>query len=143
MALLLIYWFIIRKPRDKELIIQPWVFALGSLKELNDDFHSGKLNTVKCISSLTYIVKDYLEDRFSIHAPRQTTEEFLRNMESGNSPLNNLDRNFLQEFMTSADMVKFAKYDTSNNEVESAINRAEELINGTIPDESTNDIGKI
>ena len=131
--LILLYWFVFRKSQKKTKPLTPWALALLSLHDLNDNFVSGKLNAVKCISSLTDIVRNYLEARFSIHAPRQTTEEFLSNMENWNSPLNNKDRNFLREFMTSADMIKFAKYEAPKAQIETAIARAEQLIDETIP----------
>jgi hypothetical protein len=134
LILILLYWFVFRKPGKKIKPLTPWALALLNLHDLNSNFISGKLNAVKCISSLTDIVRNYLESRFFIHAPRQTTEEFLRNMENWNSPLDNKDRNFLREFMTSADMIKFAKYEASKTQIETAIARAEQLIDETTPD---------
>jgi hypothetical protein len=134
LILILLYWFIFRKSQEKTKPLTPWALALFNLHDLNDKFASGKLNAVKCISNLTDIVRNYLEARFYIHAPRQTTEEFLRNMENWDSPLNNKDRNFLREFMTSADMIKFAKYEASKPQVETAITRAEQLVDETIPE---------
>ena len=55
-------------------------------------------------------------------------------MEDWNSPLNNQDRNFLREFMTSADMIKFAKYEATKKHIETAIARAEQLVDETIPE---------
>ena len=127
-----------QKKEKKTKPLTPWALALLKLHSLNDSFGSGKLNAVKCISNLTDIVRNYLEDRFYIHAPRQTTEEFLSNMENWNSPLDNKDRNFLREFMTSADMIKFAKFEASKTQIETAIARAEQLVDGTIPDEENN-----
>ncbi len=135
---ILLYWFVFRKSKEKEKILTPWALALLNLRDLNENFKAGNLNPVKCISSLTDIVRNYLEDRFEIHAPRQTTEEFLRNMENWNSPLNNKDRNFLRDFMTSADMIKFAKYEASKEQIETAIVRAEQLVDETTPESEEN-----
>ena len=133
LIIILLYWFVFRKSKEKEKPLTPWALALLNLKGLNDGFFSGNLSAVKCMTNLTDIVRNYLEDRFFIQAPRQTTEEFLRKMEDRNSPLSNQDRNFLRDFMTSADMIKFAKYEAPKAEVETAIARAEQLVNETIP----------
>ena len=134
LILILLYWFVFKKSEGIVKPLTPWALALLNLHDLNDNFISGKLNAVKCISGLTDIVRNYLEARFNIHAPRQTTEEFLRNMENWNSPLDNKDRNFLREFMTSADMIKFAKYEASKTQIETAIARAEQLVDETVPE---------
>jgi len=134
LGLVLFLWFFFKKSNKKIKPLTPWALALLNLYDLNDNFTSGKFNTVKCISSLTDIVRNYLEARFDIHAPRQTTEEFLNNMESWSSPLNNKDRNFLREFMTSADMIKFAQYEAPKAQIETAITRAKQLVDETTPD---------
>ena len=128
-----IYLYFFKRKKDKQIVLTPWALALKNLGELSNNFSVGSMNPIKCISSLTDIVRNYLEDRFEIHAPRQTTEEFLRSMESWNSPLDNQDRNFLRDFMTSADMIKFAKQDAPKEEIESALERATQLVEGTTP----------
>ena len=143
LIIILLYWFVFRKNKEKEKVLTPWALALLNLHNLSDNFKSGNLNPVKCISSLTDIVRNYLEDRFEIHAPRQTTEEFLRNMENWSSPLNNKDRNFLRDFMTSADMIKFAKHEASKEQIETAIARAEQLVDETTPTEENKNDKKV
>ena len=135
LILILIYWFIIRKSKEKTKPLTSWALALLNLSELNKNFTSGKLTAVKCMTNLTDIVRNYLENRFYIHAPRQTTEEFLRKMEDCNSPLDNKDKNFLREFMVSADMIKFAKHDPPKSQIEAAIERAIQLVDETTPAE--------
>lgn len=56
---------------------------------------------------LTHVVRRYIERRHGIRAPKQTTEEFLQMaLQSGSFPPPTLQR--LQDFLTSADLVKFA-----------------------------------
>ncbi len=135
----LILFLLLRRKRTNIKIISSWEKAIVSLNQLKGDYQSGVLNPLKCISLLTDIVRDYLEERFRIHAPKQTTYEFLSSMENPNSPLNNKDRNFLREFMVSADMIKFAKYDAGKDMIESSMNRAVQLVTESIPNQNNDD----
>ena len=56
---------------------------------------------------LSDIVRHYLEDRFSLHAPELTTEEFL-DIASHSPDLTLAHHRFLNEFLRTADQVKFA-----------------------------------
>jgi len=57
--------------------------------------------------TLSGIVRRYLEDRFGLHSPEQTTDEFLDGLAS--SPdLRRDHQDLLHEFLRGADLVKFA-----------------------------------
>ena len=133
-AIALILFLFLKRRKTSIKVLSSWEKAIVSLNHLKGDYQSGILNPLKCVSLLTDIVRGYLEERFRIHAPKQTTYEFLSSMESSNSPLNNKDRNFLREFMASADMIKFAKYDASKDMIEGSLNRAVQLVTESIPD---------
>ena len=138
--LILIFAFIlyVKKRKKKTVILPLWSVALLELKRLKGKLHEKVYNTEKSISMLTDIVRNYLEARFEINASKQTTEEFLKDMESWRSPLSNQDRNFLREFMISADMIKFAKFDAPEQQIMTTIDRAKELIRKTIPEDKKN-----
>jgi hypothetical protein len=136
--IIIAYFVFIRRRKDKIIILSSWAEALLELNKLKEKLKEKAFNAEKSITTLTDIVRHYLEVRFKIQAQRQTTVEFLKNMEGWKSPLNNNDRNFLREFMVTADMIKFAKLDASENQVASAIERAEELVKETIPQEKEN-----
>ena len=131
------YLIYMRKRKGKIVVLTSWADALLELNKLKHQLKEKVFNTEKGISFLADIVRNYLEARFKIHAPRQTTEEFLKDMESWKSPLDNKDRNFLREFMITADMIKFAKLDATEKQVTTAIERAEKLIKVTIPEKNT------
>ena len=60
-------------------------------------------------SILSAIVRTYLEQRFEVRAPEMTTEEFLaRSARDGR--LQTGHRSLLGEFLTEADLVKFARH---------------------------------
>lgn len=72
---------------------------------------------------LTGIVRRYIERTEGIHAPEQTTEEFLR--EIGEHPsFARGQRERLKHFLESADLVKFAGYKPHGPAVEESIRRA-------------------
>lgn len=79
---------------------------------------------------LTGIVRRYVEDTTGIHAPEQTTEEFLRDMRSRNAfPPERSAR--LAEFLEAADLVKYAGQQPGGDQIEQAISRAQEFVNLT------------
>lgn len=133
-----ILWLIFRKKKRQIRILTPWERAILALNELKIEFLKGDITPIKCLFKLTDAVRFYLEERFDIHAPKQTTEEFMAGMENSSSPLNNQDRNFLREFMLSADMIKFAKYDADKSMIENSIERALLLIAETTPIQNEN-----
>jgi hypothetical protein len=77
---------------------------------------------------LTGIVRQYVEDTTGIHAPEQTTEEFLRDMRSrAVFPRERSVR--LAEFLEAADLVKYAGQQPEEGQIDQAIARAKEFIN--------------
>lgn len=60
-------------------------------------------------SELSDIVRRYLENRFSLKAPEMTTEEFLVFVRDY-SALQPEHKNVLKDFLSSCDLVKFAKF---------------------------------
>ncbi|MFO0949307.1 MAG: hypothetical protein U1D30_25915 [Planctomycetota bacterium] len=72
---------------------------------------------------LTGIVRRYIERTEGIHAPEQTTEEFLREIGEHPSYIQGR-RERLKNFLESADLVKFAGYKPHLPAVEESIRRA-------------------
>lgn len=79
---------------------------------------------------LSEVVRVYLEDRFGLKAPDQTTEEFLvslpqsSELEPGLKPM-------LEEFLTQCDWVKFAQGDPGRIECERLHQMASRLVDET------------
>ena len=81
-------------------------------------------------TELSLILRTYLEGRFNLNAPDETTEEIV--IEMSRSPeLSGTQRNILQEFMRQADMVKFAKGNPDRTTMESAFETTREFVNET------------
>jgi hypothetical protein len=80
---------------------------------------------------LTGIVRWYIEQQTDLRAPELTTEEFLHEITQQwehRSALPPELRNRLRLFLESADMVKFAKFQPSQDEIMLGVRRAEEFI---------------
>ncbi len=74
-------------------------------------------------TELTGIVRRYIEDTVGVHAAEQTTEEFLREISNGNV-FSADERRRLQDFLESADLVKFAAHQPDRGDTEDAYQRA-------------------
>ena len=120
--------------RERKKILPPWEKALNAIRSLMDKVRAGTAEPEKSIALLTDIVRDYMEQRFRLRAGRQTTAEFMADLERGKGNLSDRHRDFLRGFLTAADMVKFAKLPADKGLFEDAAGKAEELIHATTPE---------
>ena len=112
-----------------------WENALEAIRSLRAQVSGGMASPELAIAGLTDVVRHYLEARFRLRAERQTTAEFLADLERNDKLLEDKDRKFLRSFLASADMVKFARMPADPHLFEQASEKAEELVSGTIPRE--------
>lgn len=81
---------------------------------------------------LTRIVRTYLEEGFHLRAPEMTTEEFLA--AAGADPrLSPQQRRLLGEFLTQADLVKFARFVPTPRDCAAAFEAARRFVDETRP----------
>lgn len=85
--------------------------------------------------ALSSIVRNYLEGRFALNAPDQTTEEFIRTSLRA-SVLSADQRRLLTEFLEQADLVKFARDTPSASEMDAAFSTARDFVLQTAPAEA-------
>ena len=77
-------------------------------------------------------VRTYLEERFTLRAPERTTEEFLEELQS--SPvLTDDQKQTLGEFLSGCDLVKFARYEPAQSELQAIYDTAVRLVDETQP----------
>ena len=79
---------------------------------------------------LNEIARTYIELRFALKAPERTTEEFLAEMQE-NQVLPRVYREPLAKFLQACDMVKYACYNPSVEEIEGVFNAARDFIEQT------------
>lgn len=76
---------------------------------------------------LSDIVRHYVEDRFGLHAPEQTTEEFLR-AAAKSRLLSDPHQQVTREFLEQSDLVKFARWAPGRDVMERAMEAARRLV---------------
>jgi hypothetical protein len=81
---------------------------------------------------LSDIVRSYLEVRFHLRAPEMTTEEFLQAAQR-DPQLTPPQRSLLGNFLSEADLVKFARYVPASDDAERAYRAAREFVASTAP----------
>lgn len=86
-----------------------------------------------CVA-VSLAIREYLEERFDLHAPDRTTEEFLAELRS-NAQLNAPHQALLGAFLERCDLVKFARYAPSRMELEDLLQSAQRLVDETVPEE--------
>jgi hypothetical protein len=110
--------------------IPPYLLALQALETLKN---KGLLEKDECnpfYTELSLILRSYLEGRFKLNAPDETTEEIIEEL-SKSPELNGSQRNILQEFMRQADIVKFAKGRPDRSTMESAFSATKQFVEET------------
>jgi hypothetical protein len=79
---------------------------------------------------LSAVVRYYLENRFGLHAPEMTTEEFLQKAAS-ESQLKDEHKTLLGRFLTECDLVKFARYGPHKDQMKTAFESAKRFVDET------------
>jgi len=81
---------------------------------------------------LSLCVRRYIEARFGIRAPSQTTQEFLAALAASESALGP-HAELLKEFLTHCDAVKFARHYPLSGETDAALASARRFVDETTP----------
>ena len=96
-----------------------------------------RTDITRCYVELTGVVRRYIERSTGIHAPEQTTEEFVHEIASYNHYAD-AEQQRLRDFLQSADLVKFAGYQPLDSDIEGSFERAKRFIGlqSTVPQET-------
>jgi hypothetical protein len=76
------------------------------------------------------ILRRYIENRFGVNAPEQTTEEFLAGVDSGNV-IATVHKPLLRNFLAQCDLVKFAEHNPGKEDIDESLDRCRYFINQT------------
>jgi hypothetical protein len=88
---------------------------------------------------ISAILRHYIEDRFDLHAPERTTEEFLAELQS-TEVLSLVQKAVLEEFLTHCDLVKFAKHDPTQEQIQRTFDLVRDFIEKTRSQDRTVDV---
>ena len=83
-------------------------------------------------TAVSEITRSYLEERFGLRAPDQTTEEFLADLPR-NAVLDERHKESLAGFLTGCDLVKFARFEPARADLEALHAAALDLVLQTAP----------
>ncbi len=120
------------QPVEKEIIIiPPHVKALAALGNLESErlWQNGFIKDYH--SRITEIIRNYFEERFDLPAMELTTTETIHHLKSIKEKEIILDITY--DFLSNADLVKFAKFQPLESVNEEMMKQAKEIIHSTIP----------
>lgn len=123
-------WRRLRRPRVVPEPL-PHERARAALAALRGEDLPGRGRVHEFYVRISDIVRRYVEDRFSIRAPEQTTKEFLAAARSHPSIQEHHQR-LLAGFLRAADMVKFAAARPGPDECQRTFDAANTLVDETI-----------
>ena len=134
----LIWWW--RRPRRAQQVaaLAPHLLALRQLKELQAERLVEKGDIKLFHIRVSDVLRRYIENRFGVRAPEQTTEEFLATV-GNNGALGN-SRHLLREFLTHCDLVKFAKHQPTTAECQGTFDTCRRFVLDTAPSEKPDEI---
>ncbi len=113
---------ILRARKQRVLRADRW--ALSRLARLGELIEAGQIELFYI--KLSDIVRQYIERRFRIHAPKQTTREFLAMAQE--HPRVAKYRDDIGQCLQAADMVKFARYRPDRGQSDEAMEKARRFI---------------
>ena len=117
-----------QKQPPPAIVIPPYRRALERLRAALDLIH----NPERFCVVLSDAVRVYLEERFDLHAPERTTEEFLAEIQAS-SLLSDLQQQLMGDFLTRCDLVKFARAEMGEPELRELYDVAVRLVEETEP----------
>jgi hypothetical protein len=135
-------WFLLRRAGRLKVqrIFQPaHEIAYGRLRALVAEklVEAGRIK--EFYERISGILRYYIEDRFDLHAPERTTEEFLGELQR-TEVLQRSDKNVLGEFLTHCDLVKFAKHAPTTEQIQRSFDLVKDFIERTRSDERQIDV---
>jgi len=112
---------------------QPHEIAMQALQELLMKRLVEQGRVQEFYFELSLIFRQYIQDRFLIPAVDFTTEEILHHIDKRDGLLNGELKPLMADFLTGADLVKFAKHEPPAEEVNKAVQQTIEFIGKTAP----------
>ncbi|HOV74057.1 MAG TPA: hypothetical protein P5318_07245 [Candidatus Hydrogenedentes bacterium] len=125
------YWRGRRKPAEPPPV-PPWEIAYRRLRELDQRQWPKAGKHEPYYVDLSAILRYYIEDRFSVHAPEQTTQEFLAAAAVAGI-FNESQQQLLSGFLKHCDRVKFAQYIPTLAEMEHCFSVVLQFVDETVP----------
>jgi hypothetical protein len=129
-GLLLGGWQLKRRFTSPAAPLPPHEWAARELERLQSQALPESGQAERFHTLLSDLVRRYLELRFDLHAPRQTTAEFLDSMRQA-PQLTPAQQAMLRDFLERCDLAKFARADYSSRECQAAADTARAFVEQT------------
>ncbi len=130
--LILLFKFLLRKKKTSVFVLKrpAHEIAYEQLEKLKtkDLIRHGRIK--EYYIEVSDIVRHYLENRFLLKAPEMTTEEFLFYVRDY-SKLSSGHKTLLKGFLLACDLVKFARYAPTFEEIDAIFISAKQLVDET------------
>ncbi len=127
-------WFLLKRLRRRKPLTKP-VVAIPPHRKAKDRLRAaGELmsDPYQFCSLVSDVLRTYVEDRFNIHAPDRTTEEFMEELRTSQQ-LHVNHKVLLEDFLSRCDLVKFARFEPSEPELQSLLDSALRFVDDTAP----------
>ncbi len=113
-----------------EIRLKAHEIAYNELKALVDENLIEKGEIKEFYLRLSSIVRRYIENRFGLRAPEQTTEEFLKGLENAQGFPDQF-KPLLNNFLRHCDLVKFARFEPETKDIQASFDSCKAFIQGT------------
>lgn len=125
---------IFHKIRNRQRI-SPHKSALQKIEKIKEENLVYSENSKEYYTQLTDVLRQYLSDRFGVNAMEMTSTEIIGHLKKQGDEESLSE---LRQLLVTADLVKFAKYTTLNNENDRNLAAVIEYINKTKIEETVN-----
>jgi hypothetical protein len=123
-----------KRPTKAAPVIPPDTIAYDALRRLVALQLIEKDRIEEFFVHLSAILRTYIENRFRVHAPERTTEEFLE--EATRHPALERHHGRLEDFLNLCDQVKFARYHPDEARVQGAFDLVKQFLEETRAEET-------
>ncbi len=125
-----------RRPLPEAVALPAHVKALRALQRLRGSPRTTPADIERFYVEVSDVLRTYVEERFGVHAPERTTEEFLRDLDTCDHLLRT-QRAELERFLSQCDLVKFAAHVPTESDHLAAWTLAEAFVQATRVDRRT------
>ncbi len=137
LLLMAVVFFVLFRKKKMRAIVPPTPeeVALAELDRLDELGLLEPARVRELYYRLAAILRRYVEGRFGIEAPEQTTEEFLAGLRSGtgSTMLPDDRKAALEGFMRVADLVRYARHEPPHDEVRGAVIMLRDFVESSRP----------
>lgn len=125
-------WYLLKRLRLRKKAGPPAIVIPAHRRAKDQLRRAGELmsDPYAFCSLVSNVVRGYIEDRFELRAPDRTTEEFLEELRRTSS-LHVEHKRLLEEFLTRCDLVKFARDEPTQPELQGLLDAALRFIDET------------